>query len=116
MTRYLLLLMLTACAHNDSWDRTDTGLYSAYAVAAIADGYTTTQIQYHDVEEKNPIARTLLGSNPSTADTWQLTTSMMLCNYLIARSLPSTWRKRYLATWAIGHGIATVNNCNHGLC
>ena len=116
MTRMLPILMLVSgCAHN--WDRQDTMLFAAYATAATADAYTTTKIQYDDnLTEQNPVARLILGDNPSTASTWQTAAILLTCNYLIARAMPETWRKRYLITWTAGHSIATINNCNHGLC
>jgi hypothetical protein len=89
---------------------------SATAVM-IADAVTTSRIQYQDnTWEAGPIAKNVLGSQPSTSDTYQYFATVMISSYFIARALPEKWRPYYQG-WEIGiHGIAVNRNCNNGLC
>lgn len=110
------LAMLSGCAHQDEWTRQDTTLQLIYTGTLVVDAIQTSEIQYHDnLVEGGPIARQVLGRNPSTSDTWQYFTTVAISHWLISRALPEKWRPYWQ-----GAGIATqvpviINNCAHGL-
>ena len=111
-----LLASCAGCAHQDSWTTQDTVLQSIYTATLVVDAIQTSEIQYHpDLEEGGVIARSVLGRNPSTSDTWQYFGSLAVTNYLVSRALPARWRP-----WWQGANIAhqttlIFSNCAHGL-
>ena len=109
----LALALVSGCAHQDPWTKSDTALYSLYIGTLAADTYTTTRFQYHDcIVEINPVVRSVLGDNPKTSDAWQASATMAVTNLFVARALPEKWRDWYLSGWAAGHGVAAFHNHN----
>ena len=112
----LLLTLMTGCAHSDPWTKQDTILQSIYTGTLMIDAIQTSEIQYRDdLVEGGPIARSVLGPNPSTSDTWQYFATVAISHYMISRALPEKWRP-----WWQGAGIASqtsviFSNCAHGL-
>ena len=100
----LALSCITGCAHQDDWTRQDTvGQVAVWSAMAI-DAYNTSQIQYRDGwEEQGPLARPILGSQPSTEGTILYFSTLAITNYLIARSLPSEWRPYWHTFTFIDH-------------
>ena len=113
--KLLILLALTGCAHSDPWTKQDTTLQVAATIALVADAYTTANIQYHNLYEAGP-ARHVLGSQPSTSDTWQYFGSLAVSHYLISRALPGKWRPYWQGSFIIIHANAAYKNCMNGLC
>lgn len=113
----LFVVLLQGCVHSDPWTKTDTILYSAVVVALTADAITTSRIQYiPGIYEAGPVARHVLGSQPSTSDTIMYFGTIAISNYFIGRALPSKWR-RFWYVWETGiHTAAVLNNCKLGLC
>lgn len=110
----LVALALCGCATtDDAWTSGDSKLFGAYVIAASADTYTTTRFQYYyPLAEANPIVRSAYGPNPRTSDLWQGQIALIGINYLIARSLPERWRRRYLGVWTGAHSAAALYNWN----
>ena len=107
----LAILSITGCAHDDQWTRADTALYVTYVGTLAYDGHTTAEIRHYPcLEEAGDIAKHALGSQPSASGTWQYMGTLAISNYLIARALPSKWRKVWLVGNAYGHGNAAFNN------
>ncbi len=113
----IALALLSGCAHTDGWDRKDT-MYQLGVTAVLAgDAYTTMQMQYAPgVQEGGPIAKRVLGLEPSTEDTLMYFASIAISNYFISRVLPRKWRRRW-QTWEMTvHGYSIARNCDLGLC
>ncbi len=104
------------CAHEDPWTRSDTALQVLYTATLVADGYTTSRIQYRDDLHEAGMARFVLGDQPKTSDTWQYMASGAVVHYLMMRALPAKWRR-----WAHSQSIASqmdvvLSNCRADLC
>ncbi len=111
-----LYMHVTGCAHSDPWTKQDTVLQSIYTATLVIDGIQTSEIQYRrDLEEGGPIARAVLGPNPSTSDTWMYFGTLAISNYLITRALPEEWRPFWQGANIAMHGKAIISNCAHGL-
>lgn len=113
--RNILLVMifwfLSGCAHGDPWTRQDTILQIGVTAAIACDAYTTTQIQYHEgVYENGPIAKHVLGPQPSTSDTYQFMATVALSNYLVSRALPAKWRPYWQGVNLAQHSYYCGNN------
>jgi hypothetical protein len=69
----------------------------------VVDGIQTSKIQYYDdLQEVGPVAKHVLGPQPSTSSTWQYFATVALTHWLVARALPPKWRPYWQ-----GIGIAT---------
>lgn len=118
--RILLIIsifaLLQGCAHSDPWTRQNTVLQSIYTGTLVLDAIQTADIQYRpDLMEAGPIARPILGRNPSTSDTWMYFGTLAISNYFITRALPEKWRPFWQSFGIIDHGLAVINNCASGL-
>ena len=92
-------------------------MYRSTLVLLAADAYTTSRIQYHEnIHEAGPIAKHVLGSQPSTSDTWMYFGTLAISNYFIGAALPEKWRPYWYGGQIATHGYAVINNCNLGLC
>lgn len=112
----LMVICLTGCAHSDAWTSQDTRLQATLYIAMAADAYTTRNIQYDpNIEEVGPIAKHVLGSQPSTASTWQYFLSEGIMHYFIVRALPAEWRPWYQGVWIADHTSAAIINGDRGL-
>ena len=125
MRRLVLVIMLIAftaivasgCAHTDPWTEDDTKWQLLVTGALITDAVTTNRIQdCPRCYEAGPIARHVLGGQPSTEDTMTYFGTLIIANYFIARALPSKWRRRWQVWETSVHTYATLNNCEAGLC
>ena len=112
----LAVLTLTGCAHSDPWSKRDTVLQVTYTGMVVIDAIQTSDIQYHDnLVEGGPIARRVLGANPSTSDTWQYLTTVAISHYLITRALPAKWRPWWQGVGIADETSAIFKNCANGL-
>lgn len=110
------LALLQGCAHNDPWTKRDTVLQAIYTGTLVVDAIQTADIQYRpDLVEAGPVARTILGLNPSTSDTWMYFGTLAISNYFITRALPEKWRPFWQGANIAVHTNAIFNNCDLGL-
>ena len=118
--RSLILLsafVLSGCAHEDPWSTRDTWMQVGATTAIAVDAYTTSNIQYTPkVHEFGPIAKQILGRQPTTSDTWQYFTTLAISHYFIVRALPSKWRPYWQGATMLGHVYWVRSNCEIGLC
>ena len=111
------LVFLSGCASTDQWTRQDTWMQVGVTAVIAADAYTTSKIQYTPgIYESGPIARQVLGLQPTTSDTYLYFGTLIISNYFITRMMPAKWRKYWQGWEMTAHGYAIVNNCNLGLC
>ncbi len=112
-----LTASLVGCAHTDEWTSEDTRRELIFQAVNAMDAYTTTRIQHTDgIEEKFPITRAVLGSQPETSDTIVYFTTLGISHWLISRSLPAKWRPYWQnGTTAIGTAVV-ISNCDKDLC
>jgi len=112
----LAFSLLAGCVHSDPWTKQDTVLQSLVTATYVIDAIQTSEIQYHpELEEGGPIARGVLGRQPSTSDTWQYFATVSVSSYLIARALPAKWRPFWQGGQLAVQGKAIFNNCANGL-
>ncbi len=106
------VLALSGCAAHPEWGPEDTRNQWILQASIAADAYTTSRIQYTPgVEEKGPVARAVLGPQPSTSDTLMYFGTLSITNYLISRSLPPKYRRWWVGSQTVIHGGAAFNNC-----
>lgn len=91
LTIVALALALSGCA-SDTWSRSDTLWQSAATATLLIDGYQTSRIRHTQYEEVGSV-RGICGPLPSTQCTATYFGSVALSHWLIARSLPPTWRR-----------------------
>ena len=112
----LAFSLLAGCASSDPWTRQDTVLQSIYTGTLVVDAIQTSQIQYDPgLQENGMVARSVLGRQPSTSDTWQYFATLAVSNYLISRALPSNWRPVWQGANIIHHTSVIFHNCTQGL-
>lgn len=110
--------LLSACASISSytgpedWDRSDTGREITFQLLNAVDAVQTSEIRDRpDVQEVGPIARTIMGAEPSGTDVALYFGSMAISHYLISRALPPRLRQ-YWQIGSIGERTYWVyNNC-----
>ncbi len=113
---FALCFLVTGCASQDNWTRQDTVLQWTVTGVMALDAIQTAEIQYHDdLVEKGPVARRVLGRNPSTSDTYQYFATLAVSNYLISRALPAKWRPWWQGANIAHHTSVVFSNCAHGL-
>lgn len=113
----IVLLILQGCAHSDPWTKQDTWMQIAVTTVLVADAYTTSKIQYDPwLYEGGPIAKRILGDQPSTSSTYQYFAVNAIANYLITRALPAKWRPYWQGWEIVVHSKAVYNNCQLELC
>ena len=113
----VLAALVTGCAHTDPWTERDTAMYSTVLATLVADGVTTSRIQDDPtLEEGGPVARYILGEQPSTTDTALYMGGLAIGYYFIGRAMPAEWRPWFYGFVILDHGSAVIRNCNHGLC
>ena len=112
----IILLVASGCAHQDEWTSLDTKFQIAVTVAIAADGYTSSKIQYTPgMREEGLVAKQFLGRQPSTADVWMYTGTLMISSYFISRALPSKWRPFWQGFQTADHGLAAISNCQRDI-
>ena len=110
----LLVLLMSGCATD--WTRADTNRQLLLTGLMAVDAYQTTRIQYDPgLIEGVPLTRSVLGSNPSTAPTYQYFAELALSHYLIARVLPAKWRPYYQGFFVLDHLYGIHTNIRLGL-
>lgn len=108
-----LILLPATCTLADEWTNADTQWEIAYQVVHAVDWGQTRYIAEHPDEfhEMNPI----LGEHPSvgSVDAYFITTGVV--HYLIARKLPSKYRRAWQVVFTIDHAQAVANNYQLGI-
>ena len=113
----ILFLGLCSCAHSDDWTRRDTVMQLGVTVVLAGDAYTTAQIHKTPfVFERGYLARPLIGSQPSSEDTYLLFATFALTSYLITRALPGRWRPYYQSAIILRAIYVIQNNCDDVSC
>lgn len=85
------LVMLSGCA-SQTWSRRDSiGESAVFATLAI-DAYQTSRIRDHEGYEEIGSVRPFCGPRPSPGCTAQYFVASALTHWLIAKSLPPSWR------------------------
>ena len=108
----IILALLSGCAHQDEWTTRDTWLQIGVTATLAADAYTTSKIQYDPwIEEVGPIAKHVLGRQPSTSDTYMYFGTLAISNYFITRALPAKWRPYWQGYEIAVHGSVAIKNC-----
>ena len=111
-----VVLVISGCS-GGPLSRADTNRCWAITGLMAIDAYQTTKIQYEpDLVEVGPLARSVLGRNPSTAETYQYFTTLAISQCVITRLLPENFRPYYQGAVAIDHLVGIRNNCINGLC
>jgi len=114
----LSLISLSGCAtyQHDPWTKQDTVLQSLVTATYAIDAIQTSQIQYHpELEEGGPIARQVLGRQPSTSDTWQYFATVAFTSYVISYYMPAKWRPFWQGGQIAVQTKTIFSNCAHGL-
>ena len=88
-----LLPFLGGCA---SWTHETIAEESAYQVLAAVDGYQT--VHRGACRETGPIARSLVGSNPSTTDTVTFRAISSVLHFGVTGML-SDWKPGWVRVW-----------------
>lgn len=119
--KYIILLfvfvLVSGCAHQDEWTELDTVMLVGVSVVMVADAVTTRRIQYRpDLYEVGSTTRKVLGTQPSTSDTYLFFGSLIITNYFITRALPAKWRPYWQGYEIIRYGSAVRLNCQIDLC
>lgn len=110
----VVLLLMTGCASN--WSTRDTVLEAAWLGVHAVDAKQTANIQHTpDVEEGNVVTRHLIGSNPSSSDTYQIMATYALSHYLISAMLPPKYRVWWQGGTLAASTIVVANNERMGL-
>lgn len=114
----VLALALTGCANAPDWRPYDTRREVVYQLVNAADAWQTAQIQHRaDLVEVGPMARSLMGAEPSDRDVAIYFTSMAVSHYVISRILPPKWRSWWQNTTLLYHSSVVYENCSeHDLC
>lgn len=117
--RYIILaimFVLTGCAHQDEWTKQDTAMFIGASAAMVIDAVTTARIQYRPGIYEAGNIRYVLGSQPSTSDTYLFFGTLIISNYFITKALPAKWRPYWQGSVIAIHSYAVRNNCELDLC
>ena len=111
-------LALTGCASSGEWTRADTARELAFVGAIAADAWQTSQIAGRaDLVEGEPLARAVLGREPSKSGTAVYFATLGVSHFLIARALPAKWRPWFQSGTLAYEGLIVSRNCmEHDLC
>lgn len=91
-----LFALLTGCAHQDEWTKSDTAMELLFQAGVVIDSVQTGKIHERPgMAEGGPIARRFIGTQPSQADAYLYGASRIVSHYFIARALPKEWRAWY---------------------
>lgn len=113
----IVACLLTACATNGEWTRSDTLRQSTYSAMIAADAVTTARIhEAPGVHEAAPITQSILGRQPDPSDTAVYFATVAITHWMISRALPPKWRRRWQIGGTVLHGHATYVNCGNNLC
>ena len=114
-----LLISSSASASCSMLSDEDQKWFVASNIAIFTDWQTTRDLARRVDEgyrEIGPIARQLIGSQPTAARVDAFIAARFLINYYIAcKTENSDFKHLYLVITTTSHGLATVNNYNVGL-
>ncbi len=117
MAALIGVLLLSGCAHQDEWTKRDTMMQLAASTTIAYDAYLTTKLQYQPGwYEDGPIAKYVLGAQPSTSDTYWFFGTQIVSSYLIARALPAKWRPYWQGAEITVHSLAINTHCTGDEC
>jgi hypothetical protein len=107
----ILVLCCSGCA-SDNWRSIDTGREITFQVVSAIDAIQTAQIQHEDnIHEAGPLARAVMGPEPTTRDVAMYFSTLAISHYLIARALPPKWRDWFQNTTVVYHTMVVSKNC-----
>ena len=119
MWAVVLSTMMTCSATADdstNWTTENSKLEFAHGALLTMDYLQTLDIQNHpDIEEANPLARSLLGSNPGSVETTVYFAAAGAIHYGISRTLPKGWREAWQYGTIMVQGGVVANNWAIGL-
>jgi len=109
-------LGMTACtsigSRVDEWSAVDTRRELAFQLINAIDAVQTSEIRHRaEVVEVGPVARAVMGPEPSASDVGLYFGTMAASHFLISRALPPGWRKYWQAGTIASHGYTVVRNC-----
>lgn len=110
-------LMLSGVrAESSTWTSADSKRELASGALMFVDMMQTMDIKNHDdIEEANPLARSLLGSNPEPLQTGAYFAAAAGIHYGISRALPRGWREAWQYGTIVVQGSVVANNWAIGL-
>ena len=109
---FLLLLLLTSCAHHDPWSKADKVLLGTSLGFKTLDYFQTKEFNDdNNYCEKN----NYLGKYPSDNEIDLYFSTTTIGQVVIAHFLPSPLRKAWLGGWTIISANAVINNHNIGI-
>jgi hypothetical protein len=118
MKQLILLLILVTCTGCASrpWSKQDTVLQAIVTATYAIDAVQTAEIQDHpELHEAGPIAKHVLGSQPSSSDTWMYFTTVAISSAIITHFLPPKWRPWWQGAQIGTQGATILKNCSLGL-
>lgn len=96
----------------DTWAPSDTRREIAFQVINAWDVVQTNEIRNRaDVQEVGPLARSLMGPEPTGSDIALYFGTMAATHYLISRALPPKLRKYWQLGTIANHGYVVGKNC-----
>lgn len=114
-----LLITSTANAGCSMLNEEDQKWFIASNVAIFADWQTTRDLARRTNEgyrEIGPIAKQLIGSQPTVAKVDAYIAARFLVNYYMACKIENNeYKNMYLVITTVSHGLAATNNYNLGL-
>ena len=115
-----LLSLLAGCAATpgEDWSPADTRRQLAATALIVVDGLQTAEFAGDPRwSEGNPVARAIVGADPSAEAALAGAAAWALTNYVVARRLTPEWRRRLQWLTIGGHGLAVLYNCaNTDVC
>jgi hypothetical protein len=94
------------------WNSDDTTREVSFQVVNILDALQTNEIRSRpDVVEVGPVARAMMGPEPSGSDVALYFATRALSHYLISRILPPRWREWYQTTSLVSASFVVWRNC-----
>ncbi len=99
-----------------AWSQADTNRQLGISVLMLVDAAQTMDIRNHsDIEEVAPITKRILGRNPEPLETSLYFVASIGLNYVIARALPSPYRRVFQYVYIGFESAIVANNYNIGL-
>lgn len=107
----IVALCCSGCA-SENWRSIDTGREITFQAAVAIDALQTAQIRHRDdIHEAGPLARSVMGPEPSAGDVAMYFSTVAISHYLIARALPPKWRDWFQNTTVAYHTFVITRNC-----
>ncbi len=115
----VLTVALQGCAvlaPPDDWSESDTKYEMMWQFMNVIDARQTAHIQdTPGVYERDWMTRPLIGSQPSTSDTYQLMATYALSHYLISKYIPKRFRPYWHGGTIVGKYLVIQENKELGL-